>query len=295
MIKWYGHVLFAVVVLVALSMTWYSMMDLATNTLSLPFILSLGVSLAFDGGAVFLGLLSIEYAKTADSGVLAELGTFAFIATSTFIVVQHARLSDWGIVGMVMFGAAPIIVGVMLKAYLSFITRQARKDAGRIVERLPVAGKLTWLRYPKESFKLISVAMQHRLIGAATKMDMPTDKYNIFGQEQPVTATTDKVSRTAVDKTENTPKTITETLDKKPEQLSQPETRPALTSGDKLSLPVWLPHEPTMSLGKLSRTCLDNGVSDLETVYRYAISLKGQDVNKMSLSRTLSREKQKTT
>lgn len=287
MIKWYGHVLFAVVTLVALSMTWYSMMDLATGYLSLPTILSLGVSLAFDGGAVFLGLLSIEYAKTADSGVLAELGTYAFIATSVYIVVQHAVLADYGVVGQVMFGAAPIIAGIMLKAYLSFLTRQARKEAGRVVERLPVAGKLTWVRYPKQSFKLVSVAMQNRLIKAADRVDMPEDRYGIFsptvGQPQTIVETLPQTVPLVVQDTENSVQQLSERVETK-----------QLTSPDKVSLPVWLPHEPTMSLGKLVRTCLDNGVLDIETIYRYAKDIKGQDVNKMSLSRTLTREKQKT-
>lgn len=287
MIKWYGHVLFAVVILVALSMTWYSMMDLATGYLSLPTILSLGVSLAFDGGAVFLGLLSIEYAKTADSGVLAELGTYAFIATSVYIVVQHAVLADYGLVGQVMFGAAPIIAGIMLKAYLSFLTRQARKEAGRVVERLPVAGKLTWFRYPRQSFKLMSVAMQNRLIKAATRVDMPEDRYGIFstavGQPQTVTETPIKLVL------EDVPDTS-----KNAQQLSEAGETKQLTAPDSVSLPVWLPYEPLMTLGTLVRTCMDNGVLDIETIYRYAKDIKGQDVNKMSLSRTLTREKQKT-
>jgi len=287
LIKWYEHVLFAAVTLVALSMTWYSMMDLATGQFGLPQILSMGVSLAFDGAAILSALLSIKYAKTGDSGLMTELATFVFVATSVYITVQHAILEDYGIVGMVMFGAAPIIAGIILKLYLNFLTRQARKEAGRIVERLPVAGTLTWLRYPSQSFKLMSVAMQNRLIKAADRVEMPEDRYGIFtatvGQPETIVKTrADIVLAPVTDKT------------KTPQQLSEtPETK-QLTSPDKVSLPVWLPAEPTMTLGKLVRTCMDNGVLDLETIFRYAKDIKGQDVNKMSLSRTLSREKQKT-
>lgn len=186
-----------------------------------------------------------------------------------------------------MFGAAPIIAGIMLKAYLSFLTRQARKESGRVVERLPVAGHLTWLRYPKQSFKLVSVAMQNRLIKAADRVDMPEDKYGIFskpvGHTQIIVETpTDTVLGHVQDK------------DNSPQQLSEKPKTKQLTSQDKVSLPVWLPHEPTMSLATLVRTCMDNGVLDIETIYRYAKDIKGQDVNKMSLSKTLTREKQKT-
>jgi hypothetical protein len=287
LIKWYEHVLFAVVTIVALSMTWYSMMDLATGQFNLPTILSMAVSLAFDGAAILSASLSIKYARTGDSGLLTELATFLFVAASVYLTVQHAVLENYGVVGMVMFGAAPIIVGIILKLYLNFLTRQARREAGRIVDRLPVAGALTWLRYPRQSFKLVSVAMQNRLIKAADRVDMPEDRYGIFsatvGQPQ-----------TAVETTEKVVLEVVPTQDKDAQQLSETSVTKQIDSPDTVSLPVWLPNEPTMTLGKLVRTCMDNGVLDLETIFRYAKDIKGQEINKMSLSRTLSREKQKT-
>lgn len=283
MIKWYEHVLFGVVVVVALSMTWYSMMDLATGQFNLPTILSMAVSLAFDGAAILSASLSIKYARTGDSGLLTELATFLFVGTSVYITVQHAVLENYGIVGMVMFGAAPIIVGIILKLYLNFLTRKARREAGRIVDRLPVAGTLTWMRYPRQSFKLVSVAMQNRLIKAADKVEMIDDKYSLFETPQKDTQAPIKAVLEVVPDTIN-----------KPQQLTDKVETKQLTSPDIVSLPVWLPHEPTMSLGKLVRTCLDNGVFDLETMFKYAKDIKGQEVNKMSLSRTLTREKQKT-
>lgn len=281
-LKWYYFVLFGVVTLVALSMTWWSMFDLAVQTLSVPVLLAGGLSLAFDIGGVYLGLLSIEYAKTTDSGFWTELGTYLFIGTSTYIVGQHAVLSGYPTVGVVLFASAPIIVGVMLKATLNFITRQARKQAGRITEKLPSVGWLTWVRYSRQTWRLMSVAMQGRLVNAADKLNLAEDRHAIFGQGVLAgQGFADKVSEVVLDK----PETKSE--------LSATVVRKELTGPDNVSLPVWLPNEPTMSLGKLSRTCLDNGVLDLETVYRYALTLKGQDVNKMSLSRTLARERTK--
>lgn len=284
-LKWYYFVLFGVVTLVALSMTWWSMYDLATTQLSVPVLLAGGLSLAFDIGGVYLGLLSIEYAKTTDSGFWTELGTYLFIGTSTYIVAQHAVLAGFPTVGVVLFASAPIIVGIMLKATLNFLTRQARKQAGRVTEKLPSVGWLTWVRYSKQTWRLMSVAMQGRLVNAADKLDIAEDRHAIFGQGVLAGQTfkdnvSDKVSG-VLDKPETKP------------ELSAPAVRKELTSPDNVSLPVWLPNEPTMSLGKLSKTCLDNGVMDIETVYRYALTLKGQDVNKASLSRTLSRERAK--
>lgn len=289
LIKWYGHVLFAVVTLVALSMTWYSMMDLATGQFGLPQLLSIGVSLAFDGAAVLSALFAIEYAKTADSGVLAELGTFLFIGTSVYITVQHAVLENYGLVGMVMFGAAPIIVGFIFKLYLNFLTRQARREAGRIVERLPVAGKLTWLRYPKQSFRLLSVAMQTRLVNAADRLDMPMDRHGILGTA-PVT----------LQATVETPVKDTETLlvDKgvlvqdtsnEAQQITETVETKQLTSGDNLSLPVWLPNEPLMSVSNLVSICVDNGVRDFGTILGYARDIKGHGINEQTVRKSLYR------
>ena len=277
-LPWYYLVLFGVVTLVALSMTWWSMYDLAVMTMSVPKPLAGGLSLAFDIGGVYLGLLSIDYAKTSDSGFWTELGTYLFIGVSTYIVAQHAILFDYPTAGVIMFAAAPIIVGIMLKATLNYITRNARKQAGRVTEKLPSVGWLTWIRYGKQAFKLMSVAMQGRLINAADKLDIAEDKHAIFkAPETIVYKTEDKVQDNVLEAPETK------------QQLSQSLVRKELTSSDTVSLPAWLPREPTMSLATLSRTCLDNGVMDIETVYRYALELKGQEVNKMSLSRTLSR------
>jgi hypothetical protein len=270
-------------------MTWYSMMDLATGQFGLPQLLSIGVSLAFDGAAILSAMFAIEYAKTADSGVLAELGTFLFIGTSVYITVQHAVLENYGVVGMVMFGAAPIIVGFIFKLYLNFLTRQARKDAGRIVERLPVAGKLTWMRYPRQSFRLVSVAMQTRLVNAASRLDMPEDKYKIFGAA-------DRTLQATVE----TPQDIAETLlvnkgvlvqdtFRTPQQLSETVGTKQLTSGDNMSLPVWLPNEPLMSVSTLVSTCVDNGVRDFGTILGYARDIKGQSINEQTVRKSLYR------
>jgi hypothetical protein len=87
--------MFAVVAVVALVMTWWSMYDLGTGTLHAPEIVSAGVSLIFDIAAIYFGALAIKYAQTDDSGFLAELVTFALIATSTYIVIQHAIIDGY--------------------------------------------------------------------------------------------------------------------------------------------------------------------------------------------------------
>lgn len=292
-LDWYYYVMLAVVALVALSMTWWSMYDLAVQELSVPNLLAAGVSLIFDIGGIYLAGLSIRYAQTDDSGFWTELGAYLFIATSTYLVAQHAILEGYPHAGIVMFAAAPIILGIILKATLHYLTRQQRRQAGRVTERLPSVGWLTWLRYAPQAWRLSSVAMQGRIINAADKLEIAPDRHGIFDKAQTVKTTAVLGAETIVENTTDTVLTTDETTDNSPQQLSQPVVLPELTSPDHPTLPVWLPHEPTMSLGKLVRTALDNGVNDIETIYRFAIELKGQDVNKTSLSRTLSREKTK--
>lgn len=288
MLKWYYYVLLSLVALVALVMTWWSMFDLGVNTLSVPEYIAGGTSLLFDIGAIYLGLLSIQYAKTEDSGFWVELGTFTFIAASTYIVAQHGILEGYPVAGVFMFAAAPVVLGIILKATLNYLNRQQRRESGRITEKLPSVGWLTWLRYRKESWRLLSVAMQGRLINAADRLSIAEDRHQIFGHSHVA-----KVPQSAVDNKEKSVAGTDKTGDKKPQQLSQPAAKPELTSADKPTLPVWLPNEPDMKLATLVRTCMENSVLDIETIYRYAVMVKGQEVNKGSLRKTLDREKQK--
>lgn len=290
-LKWYYYVLLAIVAVAALSMTWWSMFDLGTNTLSAPVLIAAVASSIFDIGGIYLGLLSIQYARTDDSGFGTELGTFAFIATSTYIVIQHAILAGYPDAGIVMFAAAPIVLGIVFKATLQYLTRQQRREAGRVTERLPSVGWLTWFRYGPQAWRLASVAMQGRIINAADKLDIAQDKHGIFGQTPSLYVPSVVAPETILSKTDETAPGQLETDSNSAQQLSETPVRQQLTSADHPVLPVWLPHEPDIKLSTLVRTCVDNGVFDLETIFRYAKDIKGQDVNKASLRKTLDREK----
>ena len=286
LLKWYYYVLLGVVALVALSMTWWSMFDLGVSTLSVPVLIAGATSFLFDLGAVYLGLLSIQYAKTPDSGFGVELGTFSFIAASTYIVAQHGILLNYPVAGILMFAAAPVVLGIMLKATLNYLNRQQRRESGRITEKLPSVGWLTWVRYLPQTWKLMSVAMQTRLVNAADKLVLSQDRHGIF--VSPVPASVEQ-PETIKDKPKDKVETLPETEDKTSHQLSQ-AVRPALTSADKPVLPVWLPDEPDMKPATLVRTCVDNSVFDIETIYRYAVLLKGEGANKNTLRKELARK-----
>lgn len=309
MLNWYTKTFFGITVLIALAMSWYSMTDLATDFYSVPLWLSVLVSLAFDIGALFLGLVSVEYAKTNDSGLLAEAGTFAFVLASIYINVSHASLAGFGLPGMVMFGSAPVIAGIALKVYLSFVTRQARRESGRIVQRLPVTGKLTWFFYPKQTYGLLKVAMQHRLVSAASVLELPEDRHALFG-DKAMPALKDKpevIQAQVQDMPFKAPESLPEASDNTYKALPRvDETMPVnvlsrteadideiVHTGDIVSLPAWLPREPTMSIAKIASKCLENNETDIRTIMKYASDIKGSPQNYSSVQKAVLRARAK--
>lgn len=302
MLNWYTKAFFVISVLIALAMSWYSMTDLAMTYYGLPLWLSVLISLAFDVGALFLGLVSVEYAKTNDSGFLAEAGTFVFVLVSIYINVSHAQVALYGLPGMVMFGSAPVIAGIALKVYLNFITRQARQESGRIVQRLPVAGKLTWFIYPKQSFSLLKVAMRHRLMSAADKLALAEDKHGLF-LKQATDRAAIKAQATVQDMPYKAPESLPKTPDNKRKALPKAadnvrQTIPQRTetdideivfSGDIVPLPAWLPDEPTMSISKLADKCVENGETSIANVLQYATQIKGNPVNYSTVQKAVLR------
>lgn len=292
MIKWYHWLLFAVVVLIALSMSWYSMTDLATNGFDLPWLLSAGVSLAFDVGAIWLGMMAIEYAKTDDSGLWPELWAFTFVLTSVYINVQHAVVNDYGLVGMVMFGAAPVIAGVMLKVMLSFMTRHQRRTAGTLVPRLPRVGLLTWLRYRKQTWQLMSISMQKRLVDAADQLDIPEDRHAIFVGK--ATVQDDIIDIPQLNMSETVANNV-QIIEKT--ELVMPRTEQDIDDivyeGELVTIPDWLPREPTMSLAKIAEICVQNGQLDINTILSWTRIVKGSDIQYGSMYKAVQRARQK--
>lgn len=302
MLNWYTKTFFVISVLIALAMSWYSMTDLAMTYYGLPLWLSVLISLAFDVGALFLGLVSVEYAKTNDSGFLAEAGTFVFVLVSIYINVSHAQVALYGLPGMVMFGSAPVIAGIALKVYLNFVTRQARMESGRIVQRLPVAGKLTWFIYPKQSFSLLKVAMRHRLMAAADKLVLAEDKHNLFVsktlEQAPVKTQASlpdmsfKAPESLSEASDNSRKALPKTPDNEVQtipQRSEADIEEIVHSVERVSLPAWLPDEPTMSVSKIAKKCVENGETNIGTVLRYATDIKGSPVNYSTVQKAVLR------
>jgi hypothetical protein len=153
LLDWRGAASFGVVLIVALALSWWSLYSLAVTFYDVPQILAIGVSAAFDGAALFVADLASKYARTEDSGLATKLATYLFVGASVYLNVEHAMLLNYGIPGMVLFGAPPIIAGILFELYLRFIHRTEMRANGLVPKRMPVFGKLSWMMFPGKTLK----------------------------------------------------------------------------------------------------------------------------------------------
>ncbi len=249
---------FVLVLIVALGLSWWSLMTLATDFFGLPQWLAWSVSLAFDGAAIFTAALASEYAKSEDSGLFARLATLAFVAASAWLNWNHAGMMALPLAGKVFFAAPPIAAGLLFELMLKFENRQELRARGKVAQSLPVYGRAAWMRYPKDAFKSMSKVIKHR-------MDTLTNR-----ETSSQTVSVVKTDEVVV--------------------VSEPQTR--RKTSKKTELPEWMPSDSTMSVNKLTKLCYDNGVKDIDDAMKLAKQVKGTEVSRGSVQKGLNRAKQ---
>ncbi|MDX2578039.1 DUF2637 domain-containing protein [Streptomyces scabiei] len=306
-------VLFGLVVLVALGMSWFSMFHLATAVFGLPWILAAGISLSFDGGALWLGMVSAKYAVSEDSGFGVRMATYAFIAASVFLNVAHATVLGYGLIGQVMFGSAPVMAGILLEVFLKFESRQALRQAGRVLDHMPKAGKLAWLRYPKASWRLQGQALKARLMNAVNGLTDVDETHALFadkpkavktGKKTPMQAIDNvpavvqakqadtQTDRQAIEKADKAPRKALETgkADREPETSDKAANRQT-EAQTLLDMPAWLPTQEKVSLQALANACVDNGITDITKATEYAAAVRKSPVARGTMQKAIHRAK----
>lgn len=299
------RILFGLVVAVALAMSWYSVYDLGTEVFGIPPLLAGAISLSFDGGALWLGMVAAKYAVSEDSGFGVKLGTYAFIGTSVFLNVAHASILGYGLTGQVMFGSAPVMAGILLEVFLKFQSRQALRQAGRTLDHMPKAGKLAWMRYPKASWRLQGKALQARLIKAVNSLEDIDETNALFAgkakADKAVSQAIETVSETrqatqaesqADRQAEKAPEKAQQAgkADRHQEEagrLSDRQTEPQTL----LDLPEWLPTEEKVSLQALANACVDNGLTDISKAVELASAVRNGPVARATMQKALHRAK----
>lgn len=273
-LDWRGSVSFGIVLIVALALSWWSLYSLAVTFYGVPQILAIGVSAAFDGAALFVADLASKYARTEDSGLATKLATYLFVGASVYLNVEHAMLLSYGIPGMVLFGAPPVIAGILFELYLRFIHRSEMRAMGLVPKRMPVFGKISWLIFPGKTFGGFKDVVFFRLNEAVK---------NVTGQE----VTRDKRRRTKKDKSSDKTFSVTSpdvpVTDKVTEPV--PVTKDKVTSVRTKSVTM----TSDKSVSALVRDLWTQGVTDRTELHKRICKIKGTDVPANTVNKAVSR------
>lgn len=273
LLDWRGAASFGVVLIVALALSWWSLYSLAVTFYDVPQILAIGVSAAFDGAALFVADLASKYARTEDSGLATKLATYLFVGASVYLNVEHAILLNYGIPGMVLFGAPPVIAGILFELYLRFIHRTEMRSNGLVPKRMPVFGKLSWMMFPGKTLKGFRSVIFYRLNETVT---------NATGQNVSPKNVTKPV-------TKNVP------VDKKSDKKVTEEVTSVPVSHDKVTedvLPVTnVTSDMTsdMSVSLLVKKLLAQGVTDRVTIRKRIEDIKGPGIPANTIYKAVSR------
>ncbi|MFF7555527.1 DUF2637 domain-containing protein [Streptomyces olivaceus] len=254
---------FGLVLLVALALSWWSLSTLAISY-GVPEYLAWGISLAFDGAALVTADLASKYARSPDSGAGPRLMTYALIAVSVFLNVSHAQMLGYGLAGQVLFGAPPVIAGVLFELGLKWEHRQSLRERGRVAEAMPVFGKLSWLMFPRKTLKAFRLVLVSRL-EETVRRSVPT-------QELPDDTDQDTPSEPL-----RQPETASQDLEDMATAKSLEKTFPEVTED--------------MSIAKLVALFHDSGVTDREALREKVSAVKGTEITKGTINKSLSRMK----
>lgn len=283
--------LFIVVSTIALAISWWSMFTLGVDTFHMPAILAGSVSAAFDLGAVLLALIAMKYATSGDSGTATEIYAFIFMGVSAWINGYHAYSLNYGLVGIVVFAAAPIISAIVLKVILKYLNKQTLRSLGRTVRHLPVAGKLTWILKPKQSFSLLMMAMEDRLQSAwisHVRHDetTPADIATAYEKQQAKLrfAETREISPVRTEIATDLTETDTEI-----DLFAEVDAIAEDLKNTKIRIPSYL--NDSMSVRAIARECYSNGITESDEVFKYVNALSDNEVSLASVRKAVSAAK----
>lgn len=140
----------AVVLIIALGISWWSLFDLATG-FGVPVVLAAGVSLVFDAAALVCGHLAHRYALSPDSGFGPRVTMVALVLGSVYLNTEHALSLKLGVPGAVMFSAPAAVAVVLFELESGWRARAARRTYGRVPVSLPTIGRWGWIFHPLQS------------------------------------------------------------------------------------------------------------------------------------------------
>uniref|UniRef100_A0AAU2A7A2 DUF2637 domain-containing protein n=1 Tax=Streptomyces sp. NBC_00093 TaxID=2975649 RepID=A0AAU2A7A2_9ACTN len=279
---------FGLVLIVALALSWWSLSTLAIESYGVPEFLAYGISVAFDGAALVCADLASKYARSPDSGAGPRLATYGLIASSVFLNVSHAQMRGYGAAGQVLFGAPPVIAGVLFELALKWEHRQSLRARGRVAEAMPVFGKLSWLVFPLMTWKGFRRVLRGRLEDNVSRA-VPTQETAARHQDSPSeTPRQPETPSEAGQDTADTTGTESVAAENRSETSelgpATQETPSALALEDKFP-----EVSADMSIAKLVALFHDQGVTDREAIREKVSAVKGTEIPKGTINKSLSR------
>ena len=275
LLDWRGAASFGVVLIVALALSWWSLYSLAVTFYDVPQILAIGVSAAFDGAALFVADLASKYARTEDSGLATKLATYLFVGASVYLNVEHAILLNYGIPGMVLFGAPPVIAGILFELYLRFIHRTEMRANGLVPKRMPVFGKLSWMMFPGKTLKGFRSVIFYRLNETVTK----ATGQGLSPKKSVTKSVTKTVPSEDIQGTKSSDTKVTKTVTSVPEDIK------VTLKSDKVTSDI----NKDMSVSLLVKKLWAQGVTDRVTIRKTIEDLKGVTVPSNTINKAVSR------
>jgi hypothetical protein len=269
---------FAIVLVVALAISWWSLFSLAIDFYHIPKILAAGISIAFDGAALFVADLSAKYARSEDSAFGPRMATYAFVAASVYLNVMHASLLFYGIPGMVLFGAPPIIAGILFELYLKYIHRMELRQRGRVAKSMPIFGKLSWMVFPWKTTKGFKKVVLFRLNEVVTSVtEQGHDVPEVSLTRVTVSPIEDMSDKAIV------PKAVTMSLEPVPVVTDK-----RTIAGQSLDKDVPELHSG-MSVASLVSLLWRQGVTDRTELQRTISDMKGTTVPRNTINKAVAR------
>lgn len=272
---------FGMVLIVSLALSWWSLYSLAVTFYGVPEILAIGVSAAFDGAALFVADLASKYARTEDSGLATKLATYLFVGASVYLNVEHAMLLSYGVPGMVLFGAPPVVSCILFELYLRFIHRTEMRANGLVPKRMPVFGKISWLIFPGKTFggfKDVVFFRLNEVVTSVTGQSVTRDKVSRDKKRDKVTSVTGQsdMSPDVIVTKDKSPVTDDKTVTMSQDKVTKPVTKSVTVTSDK-------------SVSLLVRELWNQGVTDRIELHKQICHIKQKTVPMNTVTKAVSR------
>lgn len=242
-----------------------------------PLAVALAGGLVFDLLALWLGHEAVEVALSEESATGHEMVTYLVVAASMYLNWLHADLAGMSDPLPYVMTLFPLAAGLLFHFFLKRQSKKARREQDRVVNRNPVIGRLTWLRYPGQAFSVWSKSVKSNIDRASTQI--PT--YDSAEIEKPINVGPAIVGEPIKEKPKATQKVLVPAMneDSKPATFAEVKAEDPFKQpmGFRAELPEYV-KEAKANGSAITKACVDNGIVDAQQIREYAVERIGKDI-----------------